>query len=236
MRATVLNGARIGRGSVVAAGAVVPPGSLIPPGSLVMGVPGRVVRAVDDEDREQIRQTAEHYVAAAARYRADYSRGGGKPMETDAGGTLAVSEAVTLLRSLALFNGLDPAGLERVARLCRPAEFRRGDVVMRQGEYEGEAYIVRAGMVEVSVGEAEAGSQAIVRLGEGQVVGEMALIDQGPRSATVRCVSETCQLLAIERPAFEALCAADHHIGLVVYRNLAADLSFKLRHRHLTGR
>ena len=32
---------------------------------------------------------------------------------------------------------------------------------------------------------------------------------------------------------FEALCQADHHIGMLVYRNLAADLSFKLRHRHL---
>jgi CRP-like cAMP-binding protein len=99
-------------------------------------------------------------------------------------------------------------------------------------------YIVRAGVVEVSVGAAEneAGSQAIVRLGEGQVVGEIALIDRGPRSATVRCVSEMCLLLVIERAAFEALCASDHHIGLVVYRNLAADLAFKLRHRHLTGR
>jgi hypothetical protein len=40
-------------------------------------------------------------------------------------------------------------------------------------------------------------------------------------------------VLVIEREAFEALCQAAHHIGLVVYRNLAADLSFKLRHRHL---
>jgi CRP-like cAMP-binding protein len=64
----------------------------------------------------------------------------------------------------------------------------------------------------------------------------MALIDRGPRSATVRCVSDTCLLLVIEHTAFEALCAADQQVGLVVYRNLAADLAFKLRHRHLTGR
>jgi CRP-like cAMP-binding protein len=76
----------------------------------------------------------------------------------------------------------------------------------------------------------------VVNLGEGQVVGEMALIDRGPRSATVRCVSATCSVMVIERDAFEQLATASHHIGLVVYRNLAADLSFKLRHRHLTQR
>lgn len=46
--AVVLNGAVIGTGSVVGAGAVVPEGMRVPPGSLVLGVPARVVRAVDD--------------------------------------------------------------------------------------------------------------------------------------------------------------------------------------------
>ena len=70
IRATVLNGARIGRGSLVAAGALVPPGLSIPPGSVVMGVPGKVVRAVNDKDRAHLRHTAEHYVALARAYAA----------------------------------------------------------------------------------------------------------------------------------------------------------------------
>jgi len=74
IRATVLNGARIGRGSLVAAGAVVTPGTVIPPGSLVMGIPGKVIRPVSDADRERIRRTAEHYVAYARAYRAAYAQ------------------------------------------------------------------------------------------------------------------------------------------------------------------
>lgn len=70
IRATVLNGARIGRGSLVAAGALVPPGAAIPPGSVVMGVPGQVVRAVTDEDRAHLQHTADHYVALARAYAA----------------------------------------------------------------------------------------------------------------------------------------------------------------------
>jgi len=70
MGSVLLNGVRVGTGSVVAAGAVVPEGLEVPPGSVVMGVPARVVRAVDDALRARIRGTWEHYVAEAARHRA----------------------------------------------------------------------------------------------------------------------------------------------------------------------
>jgi carbonic anhydrase/acetyltransferase-like protein (isoleucine patch superfamily) len=70
MGSVLLNGAHIGTGSVVGAGAVLPEGLRVPPGSLVLGVPGRVVRAVDDALRARIRGTWEHYVAEAERHRA----------------------------------------------------------------------------------------------------------------------------------------------------------------------
>jgi len=70
MRATVLNGARIGAGSIVAAGAVVRPGAVVPPGSLVAGVPAQVRRAVTDEDTDLIRGTTPTYLKHAADHRA----------------------------------------------------------------------------------------------------------------------------------------------------------------------
>jgi carbonic anhydrase/acetyltransferase-like protein (isoleucine patch superfamily) len=69
MGSVLLNGVRIGRGSVVAAGAVLPEGMLVPPGSVVMGVPARVVRQVDEELAFRIRSTWEHYVEQAERHR-----------------------------------------------------------------------------------------------------------------------------------------------------------------------
>lgn len=63
MGAIVLSGAVIGRGSLVAAGAVVTEGQEVPPGSLVVGVPGRVVRQVDEALRRRMRRTVEHYRA-----------------------------------------------------------------------------------------------------------------------------------------------------------------------------
>lgn len=68
IRATVLNGAHIGRGSLIGAAALVTEGCVIPPGSLVLGVPGKVVRQLNDQELERIRRGTAHYVAAAAEY------------------------------------------------------------------------------------------------------------------------------------------------------------------------
>ncbi|MFF2778452.1 gamma carbonic anhydrase family protein [Streptomyces sp. NPDC058052] len=65
MGATVLNGARIGAGSLIAAQALVPQGMEIPPGSLVAGVPAKVRRALTEEERAGIRLNAEMYLHLA---------------------------------------------------------------------------------------------------------------------------------------------------------------------------
>ncbi|MCO6008375.1 gamma carbonic anhydrase family protein [Actinoallomurus purpureus] len=67
--AIVLNGARIGAGTLVAAGALVGPGKKIPSGVLVAGVPGKVVRELNDDDRAVLAHTPETYVRKAALHR-----------------------------------------------------------------------------------------------------------------------------------------------------------------------
>lgn len=61
MRAVVMNGAKIGHGSIVAVGAVVTEGTEIPPDSVVMGLPGKVIRSVTEQDSERIAHAAAHY-------------------------------------------------------------------------------------------------------------------------------------------------------------------------------
>jgi carbonic anhydrase/acetyltransferase-like protein (isoleucine patch superfamily) len=64
----VLNGARVGEYSIIAAGALVPEGKEIPPRSLVMGVPGKVVRQVTEEEIERITSGAENYIERGRNY------------------------------------------------------------------------------------------------------------------------------------------------------------------------
>ncbi len=144
-------------------------------------------------------------------------------------------DTVELLKGVDIFEGLTEQELRRVAAICREARYAKGQIVTSQGEEGDEMFVVRDGLVEVTVGEAGEGPRTVVNLGTGQVVGEMALVDRGPRSATVGCVTDVT-LNVIERDAFEKLCQSSAQIGMVVYRNLAADLSFKLRHRHLSRR
>jgi carbonic anhydrase/acetyltransferase-like protein (isoleucine patch superfamily) len=67
--AIVLSGARIGRESLIGAGALVTGGTVVPPRSLVLGLPGRVVRQITEEELQNIKRTAERYVQYAKSYR-----------------------------------------------------------------------------------------------------------------------------------------------------------------------
>jgi carbonic anhydrase/acetyltransferase-like protein (isoleucine patch superfamily) len=64
----VLNGARVGSGSIIGAGALISEGSDIPAGSMVLGVPGRVRRGTTAQERESIRANARFYVERVREY------------------------------------------------------------------------------------------------------------------------------------------------------------------------
>jgi carbonic anhydrase/acetyltransferase-like protein (isoleucine patch superfamily) len=68
MNAVLLTGCTIGWGSIIGANALVTEGKVIPPRSLVLGSPGRVVRTITDEELEELRLSAEHYVEEARVY------------------------------------------------------------------------------------------------------------------------------------------------------------------------
>ncbi len=71
MGVVILNGARIGAGSIVAAGTLIPEGTVIEPGSLVMGVPGKVRKQLGDADQETILRYARNYLGYKETYLAE---------------------------------------------------------------------------------------------------------------------------------------------------------------------
>jgi CRP-like cAMP-binding protein len=143
----------------------------------------------------------------------------------------------TILKQAELLEGLSPEEFLALSALCREERYAAGETITRQGASGDALYVVGDGFVEVSLTGPgpDDGPRAVVHLGRGQIFGEMALVDQGPRSATVRSISDNTVVLAIDRQGFVDLCERDNHLGYVVMRNMAADLSFKLRHRNLTG-
>ncbi len=140
-----------------------------------------------------------------------------------------------ILRSTELFAGLSDEELEEVESICEKRQYRKGELITRQGEAGDALFVVAEGFAEVVLpSPGDASDQVLVQLGGGQVIGEMALIDGGPRSATVRAVTDPTTIAVIGRESFETLCERNTRIGYLVMRNLAADLSFKLRHKNLS--
>ena len=90
------------------------------------------------------------------------------------------SEAVEALRNVPLFAGIDDRDLERLGRLFRERTFSEGATVVREGDPGVGFFVILEGSAEVS-----AGGELRSALGPGDAFGEMALLDEGPRSATV---------------------------------------------------
>lgn len=139
-----------------------------------------------------------------------------------------------LLRCVELFDGLSDDDLEEVGAICTQRIFKDGEFLAKQGEFGSELFIISEGLVEVTV-EGYSAPRVVVNLGSGQLIGEMSLVDRGPRSATVCAIHNPTVVQVIRHDAFQDLCQRNTRIGYYVMLNLAADLSFKLRHRHLSG-
>jgi CRP-like cAMP-binding protein len=82
--------------------------------------------------------------------------------------------------------------------------FQQGDIVFRQGDPADRVYVLRSGEVEVIREDPKKGETVIARLGEGQYFGEMALLTDAPRNASVRAATDITAL-TIERNDFVSL-------------------------------
>jgi CRP-like cAMP-binding protein len=96
---------------------------------------------------------------------------------------------VELLRKVELFDGFTTKELEAVASMCKPAAFRDGDNVVTEGERSARLYVIIEGTAEVRVH-----GERVDEIGPGDYFGEIAVIDGGPRAATVTATSPVSTL------------------------------------------
>ena len=141
---------------------------------------------------------------------------------------------VDLLRAVALFDGLNDSQLQQIIDISQEAIYNDGQTIFKQDTEGNHIYFIREGQVEILIRrKPHEPERSQVYLGRGQVFGEMALLDEGKRSATVRCSRDGTALHIISRADFDDLCSTNTGIGYIVMRNMAMDLSFKLRHQNL---
>ena len=145
-----------------------------------------------------------------------------------------------LLRKMPLFGGLSDAQLREVAAALRGRVVPAGTAVFREGETSTSVYILAHGSAGTSkrLGLAirapvdTARQKTLVRLVAPQFFGEVGLLSDLERSATVTTESE-CEILELSREDFERLAARDPQLGYQVLRNIAAVLVDRLRRTDL---
>ena len=128
-----------------------------------------------------------------------------------------------LLRKIPLFRELPQQALESIARLARERVYEPQAVVVQQDEPSDGIYLINAGRLAVSVATGDGRVTTIGQMGPGEIIGEISLLDGGPRSATVVAISES-RLVAIDREAFLMLVRNQPSISLALVSVLARRL------------
>ena len=110
-----------------------------------------------------------------------------------------MDDKVAILRGVPLFAALEDTALQAVALLAREVRATAGEVLMLEGEPGDELYVILEGSVRI-----EHGDRTVRSMTAGGFLGEIALVDRRPRTATAICVTD-CRLLAIRGHEFERL-------------------------------
>ncbi|MDX1953324.1 MAG: cyclic nucleotide-binding domain-containing protein [Verrucomicrobiota bacterium] len=132
---------------------------------------------------------------------------------------------INLLRGLPFFEGLGDGELRKIARLFTQKLYRPGEKVFSKGDSGNEAYVVMRGQIDIVI---EEGAKPLASIGNGQIFGELAFLDGTPRNA-IAVANQATILLVIQRSAFNNLVQREPHLGMVVMKNIAIELSNRLR-------
>lgn len=136
-----------------------------------------------------------------------------------------------LLEQLAkvdVFEGLTPDALDLIARVATEESHGAGTEIFHQGDMGDKLYLILEGRVRISRTVPGVGEEALAILNAGDVFGEMALLDEAPRSADAK-VHERCKLLSIPRDGFEDLLFLHKDLAYEVLWNVIRTLIRRLR-------
>lgn len=156
----------------------------------------------------------------------------GRPLSKQQGG------AATALRGMDILSDLNAQELQALASICKRREFDSGETIMSEGSAGNEAYFLVEGSVDVAkeltlkVGKRDFAqaekSMTTIQAGSGALFGDMSLLSDQPRSASVLARSPVV-LYGISRDDFRALCDQQPLLGLKLLRRMSSLLCDRLR-------
>ncbi len=131
---------------------------------------------------------------------------------------MAKDRRIELLQKVPLFWGCNTKELKRIAQITDLVEVAVGEQLMKEGDAGREMMVIADGTVSVDKGGARIG-----QAGAGEVIGELALLDQGPRTATVTADTPV-SLYVVSSQNFNSLLMDAPSVAVRILRNMAARL------------
>ncbi len=126
-------------------------------------------------------------------------------------------------------RGLSAAEMKLLATFSTEERFRAGSMIFREGEKGDKLYIVLDGRVRISKFIPGVGEEALTVLDRGEFFGEMALIDDAPRSADAKAHESDATVLSIDRATLNEILSMDPHASLQFLNLLCRMISRRLR-------
>jgi CRP-like cAMP-binding protein len=137
-------------------------------------------------------------------------------------------KAIELLSKIGLFSALQPTYLRRIATLGLEEDYAPDAVIFKEGAVGDKVYLIIGGAVRISRTVPGMGEEALAVLRAGNHFGEMALIDDFPRSADARA-HEACRLFVIRKEDLEDLLFVDRDLAYDLLWSFVRTLSGRLR-------
>jgi CRP-like cAMP-binding protein len=157
--------------------------------------------------------------------------GEGAPAEPTSNGEsvpLSAEQTLGLLGRINLFAGLPPVYLRRIAGIGQTELHERGSVIFEEGAVGDKVYIILEGKVRISRQVPGMGEEALAVLKTGDYFGEMALIDDFPRSADAHA-HERCRLFVITKDHLADLLFVDRDLAYDLLWSFVRTLAARLR-------
>jgi type IV pilus assembly protein PilB len=134
-------------------------------------------------------------------------------------------EKISCLKNIQLFKELTEDELQKIAEKLTKKVYPPNTVIFREGTSGDTMFFIIEGMVEVKRKEPNTGiNLTVANLGKGECFGEMALLNETPRSATVLVATEPTVLLCLDKKNFHEIMIQHPHIALSLCKTLAARI------------
>ncbi|HKG84756.1 MAG: cyclic nucleotide-binding domain-containing protein [Microvirga sp.] len=135
---------------------------------------------------------------------------------------MTLETEVQSLRQVPMFRDIDPARLKLLAFTSERVNFAEGQKFFQQGDAADAAYVVLQGKADVTI-DSPGGDIKVAELGQNAIVGEMGILSDSPRSATIVAAAPTTAL-RIDKRVFLELLTQFPQMSIAVMRELASRL------------